>query len=631
MSLRVVITGPGTGIGKTVFAAGLANLIGANYWKPIQAGREGENDSQIVARLGNLSPDRTVPELYRLQTPASPHCTVEIDEVGIEIDSLNVPDVGNRPLVIEDAGGLMAPVGNGKLYVNIIEQWRLPVILCMSTDPNTISHSLLSIEALRRRQISILGVAFIGESNAVTENAICEIGRVPWLGRLPWLSPLTSKTLQAAFKAAFPVQRFQAAIKRRPSPIWNPLTRHALENRVTKVVRGDGAYLHTADGRRIIDAISSQWVVTHGHCHRPIVRAIQEQAGKLDEVIFAGYTHDDAEEVATRLLRLAPRGLDYLYFSDTGSASVEVALNMALGYWYHANKQRTRIMVMQHSHHAELLRAMSEGGGSASSSAHVRLPFDFSSIPFPAKGRERETLSALACACQNERPAAFLVEPLVLGAAGMLMYPPWVLREMKRICEVSDVLFVADETMTGWGRTGTLFACEQAAVTPDIVCYSKGITGGMLPLAVTLCRADIFDAHCSTARTHTLSRSSSYAANAIACAAAKANLELWQHQETRGRMMSVALMQERAIEPFRVDGRFENVRRTGTITALDLKEMGANHIAEVGPKLQSFFQDRNLLLRPLGKTIYVMPPYCVTMADLEEIYQGICEAADARA
>lgn len=415
------------------------------------------------------------------------------------------------------------------------------------------------------------------------------------------------------------------------SPIWHPFTQHALQGEMTKVVRADGAYLHTADGRRIIDAISSWWVVTHGHCHPHIVSAIQEQAGKLNQIIFAGYTHDPAEELAAQLLKVAPRGLDYVFFSDSGSTSVEVALKMALGYWHNIGQQRRRIVVMQHSYHGDTVGAMSVGARGVFNAPYGPLLFDVTSIPFPATGREQATLAALESACQNEMPAAFLVEPLILGAGGMLMYPAWVLTVMKRICEASDVLFIADEVMTGWGRTGSLFACEQANVTPDIACYSKGLTGGALPLAVTLCRADIFDAHYSKDRMRTFYHSSSYTANPVACAAAKANLDLWWHRDSRERAASLAAMQERAIEPFRADARFENVRRSGTITALDLKTGDGGYLADIGPKLQAFFNDRNLLLRPLGNTIYVMPPYCVTAADLDEIYAGISDAADALA
>ncbi|KRR04392.1 adenosylmethionine-8-amino-7-oxononanoate aminotransferase [Bradyrhizobium jicamae] len=413
------------------------------------------------------------------------------------------------------------------------------------------------------------------------------------------------------------------------SPVWHPFSQHALQDEITRVIRGDGAYLHTVDGRRIIDAISSWWVVTHGHCHPHIVSAIQKQAEKLNQIIFAGHTHEPAEEVAAQLLKLAPRGLDYVFFSDSGSTSVEVALKMALGYWHNIGKQRIRIVVMQHSYHGDTVGAMSVGARSVFNAAYGPLLFDVTSIPFPARGHEQATLDALESACRNEMPAAFIVEPLILGAGGMLMYPAWVLREMKRICEASDVLFIADEIMTGWGRTGTLFACEQANVTPDIACYSKGLTGGALPLAVTLCRADIFDAHYAKDRTRTFFHSSSYTANPVACAAAKANLDLWQDQECRQHVASVATMQEQAIESFRADPRFENVRRTGTITALDLKAKEAGYFASNGPKLQAFFKGRGLLLRPLGNTIYVMPPYCVTAADLDEIYGGITDAADA--
>jgi adenosylmethionine---8-amino-7-oxononanoate aminotransferase len=397
---------------------------------------------------------------------------------------------------------------------------------------------------------------------------------------------------------------------------------------MNKIVRGEGAYLYSADGRRIIDAIASWWVVTHGHCHPPIVRAIQQQAERLNQIIFAGHTHEPADEVATAMLKLAPPGLDYVFFSDSGSTSVEVALKMALGYWHNIGKPRSRIVVMQHSYHGDTIGAMSVGERGVFNAAYGPLLFDVTTVPFPSAGHEQATLDALEAAVRQESPAAFIVEPLILGAGGMLMYPPWVLKEMKRICEAADVLFIADEVMTGWGRTGTLFACEQADVSPDIACYSKGLTGGSLPLAVTLCRADIFDAHFSKDRTRTFFHSSSYTANPIACAAAKANLDLWQDPETRTRVASVAAMQEQAIAPFRADIRFKDVRRTGTVIALELDARDSGYLAGIGPKLQAFFNERNLLLRPLGNTIYVMPPYCSGESELGLFYDALAEISD---
>ena len=415
-------------------------------------------------------------------------------------------------------------------------------------------------------------------------------------------------------------------MRSKTSPVWHPFTQHALQPDMVKIERGEGAYLFAADGRRIIDAISSWWVVTHGHCHPPIVRAIQKQAEQLNQIIFAGHTHEPAEQVASAMLRLAPRGLDYVFFSDSGSTSVEVALKMALGYWHNIGEPRSRIVVMQHSYHGDTIGAMSVGARGVFNAAYGPLLFDVATVPFPSKGQEQETLDALEAACRD-KPAAFIVEPLILGAGGMLMYSAWVLKEMKRICEAAGVWFIADEVMTGWGRTGTLFACEQAGVTPDIACYSKGLTGGALPLAVTLCRDEIFEAHFSQDRSRTFFHSSSYTANPIACAAAKTNLDLWNDPAVAARVASVAAMQEKALTTLRAHERFKNVRRTGTITALELEVRDGGYLAGIGPKLLAFFGNRGLLLRPLGNTIYVMPPYCVTQADLDEIYAAIAEAA----
>jgi adenosylmethionine-8-amino-7-oxononanoate aminotransferase len=208
------------------------------------------------------------------------------------------------------------------------------------------------------------------------------------------------------------------------------------------------------------------------------------------------------------------------------------------------------------------------------------------------------------------------------------MYPAPVLSSLHAICAAHRVLFIADEVMTGWGRTGTLFACEQARVSPDIVCYSKGLTGGALPLAVTLCRHEIFEAHFAEDRRRTFFHSSSFAANPIACAAALANLEVWETEPVRQRISVLADLQSQQLERFRDDSRIEAIRQTGTIAAMDLKAPDGGYLANVGPKLHAYFQSKDILLRPLGNTIYVMPPYCVTADDLERVYAVIRAAID---
>ena len=411
------------------------------------------------------------------------------------------------------------------------------------------------------------------------------------------------------------------------SPVWHPFTQHAVQPEATMISKGEGAWLEAADGKRIFDAISSWWVVTHGHRHPHIVQAIKDQADQLDQVIFAGFTHEPAEKLARHLVAITPPELEYVFFSDSGSTSVEVALKMALGYWQHQGSKRSRILALEGAYHGDTIGGMSVGERGVFNAPYDPLLFDVERIPFPAIGREDATLGALNAACKRSDVAALIVEPLVLGAGGMLIYPPHVLAEMKRICEAHDVLLIADEVMTGWGRTGTLFACEQAGIAPDIACYSKGLTGGSVPLAVTLCRADIFDAHYSTDRSRTFFHSSSYTANPIACAAALANLEIWQREPVMERIASLASLHQERLARFRDDDRFKNVRQIGTIAALDIAVKDAGYLADIGPRLYRGFLARGLLIRPLGNTIYLMPPYCSTASDLDLAYAAIDELA----
>jgi len=415
---------------------------------------------------------------------------------------------------------------------------------------------------------------------------------------------------------------------REGSPVWHPFTQHALQPSAIEVATAEGAWLQSADGRLILDAISSWWVITHGHRHPHIVAAIKAQAETLDQVIFAGFTHAPAERLARGLIEVAPRGLSHVFYSDSGSTAVEVALKMALGYWRNAGEPRHRIVALEHGYHGDTIGGMSVGARGVFNAPYAPLLFEVTRIPFPASGREQETFSALEAACRKEPVAALIVEPLILGAGGMLIYSANALAQMKQICERHGVLFIADEVMTGWGRTGTLFACEQADITPDILCLAKGITGGALPLAATLCTAPIFEAHLSKERSKTFFHSSSYTANPLACAAAVANLEIWKREPVRERLAELGERQARHLVGFEGDKRFSNLRRIGSIVALDLNVGDAGYLAEIGPELYNFFIQRGVLLRPLGNTIYVMPPYCTTHAELNLIYDAIRAAAD---
>ncbi len=412
------------------------------------------------------------------------------------------------------------------------------------------------------------------------------------------------------------------------SPVWHPFTQHALQPDAIEIARGDGAWLETRDGTRLLDLISSWWVVTHGHRHPRIVQAIKDQADRLDQVIFAGFTHRPAEELASRLLARVGGDLAHVFYSDSGSTAVEVALKMALGFWRNTGEKRTRIVALEHAYHGDTIGTMAAGARGVFNAAYEPLLFDVARLPFPHAGREDGTLNALREVCAAGDVAALIVEPLLLGAGGMLTYSAQTLRALRGICRETGTLFIADEVMTGFGRTGTFTACEQAGVVPDLMCLAKGITGGSMPLAVTLSTRAIFDAHYSADRAKTFFHSSSYTANPIACAAGVANLDVWDHEPVPGRIASLTQWQAEFMAGFAQDDRFANPRICGTIAALDLVVADQGYLASVGPKLYAFFLSRGLLLRPLGNTIYLMPPYCITRDELALAYGAIRDAAN---
>jgi adenosylmethionine-8-amino-7-oxononanoate aminotransferase len=416
------------------------------------------------------------------------------------------------------------------------------------------------------------------------------------------------------------------------SPVWHPFTQHGLGEDIPLIARGQGAVLHGADGRQWIDAISSWWVTTHGHAHPRIMAAIAAQSQQLDQIIFAGWTHEPAETLARGLVAITPAPLTRVFFSDSGSTAVEVALKMALGYWHSREKggrksPRSKIIVMEHSYHGDTIGAMSVGARGVFNKPYAPLLFDVASVPFPAAGAEQATLDALEAACRDNA-AAFIVEPLVLGAGGMLMYSPALLAQMAAICAVHNVLFIADEVMTGWGRTGTLLACDQAGVVPDILCLSKGLTGGSVPLAVTLAREKIFAAHWSQDRADCFFHSSSYTANPIACAAANANLAIWAEEPVKQRIDDLAGRQTIELDRIASHPLVTSIRRSGTIAAFDIAASASGYLSSWAVHLAGFGRKHGVLIRPLGNTVYVMPPYCTSAAQLAAIYDTVRAGLD---
>ena len=412
------------------------------------------------------------------------------------------------------------------------------------------------------------------------------------------------------------------------SPVWHPFTQHGLGIPEIEIAHAEGAWLTARSGQRILDAISSWWVTTHGHRQPVIMEAIRRQTETLDQVIFAGLTHAPAEALARELIALAPSSLAHVFYSDSGSTAVEVALKMALGYWRNTGEPRSRIVALEHAYHGDTVGAMSAGARGVFTHAYEPLLFDVARIPFPHAGREQATLEAFEAICRKAPVAALIVEPLILGAGGMLTYSPDVLADLARIARRHGALVIADEVMTGWGRTGTLWACDQAGIAPDILCTAKGLTGGAIPLAATLATSAIYDAHLSDDRARMFFHSSSFTANPISCAAALANVSIWKGEPVAERIAALGALQAQALDGLRHHPHVAAVRRCGTIAALDMKAGAGGYLATAAPKLARYFLERGVLLRPLGTTIYVLPPYCISADDLTLVYDAIRNALD---
>jgi len=415
------------------------------------------------------------------------------------------------------------------------------------------------------------------------------------------------------------------------SKIWHPFTQHGLNEPIIKIKNAKDEFLYTEDGKKIIDGISSWWVNTLGHSNPLITKAICKQAELLQQVIFAGFTHNPAEEVAAKIRQFLSPQLEYAFFSDSGSTSVEVALKMAVGYFHNKGfKNKTKIVAFEKAYHGDTFGAMSSGGKSVFNKPYSNMLFDVIHLLFPEKGTENNTIDAFEEILQKESDeiAAIIIEPLILGSGGMLMYEPFVINELYKLAKEYNIFFILDEVMTGFGRTGTMFAFEQTNIVPDIICLSKGLTGGNLPLALTIATKEIYDAFYSKNKADMFFHSSSYTANPIACVAASANLDIWAQEPILEKVKNINKSHLEIQKNFEQNEFVKNVRVLGSIFAFDINVENSGYLSDIAIDLYKFYIENGVLLRPLGNTVYIMPPYCISQTSLNQIYDTINESIE---
>ncbi len=407
--------------------------------------------------------------------------------------------------------------------------------------------------------------------------------------------------------------------------VWHPYTPMKTWPEAIAIVKGEGLYLIDEDGKKYMDAISSWWVNLHGHANQYIAQKVSEQAAALEHCIFAGFTHEPAVRLAERLLHILPEGMEKIFYSDNGSTAVEVAIKMSLQYWSNKGVNKKKLVALQHAYHGDTFGAMSVSERSIFTEAFKEQLFDVAFIPFPVIGNERNSLDELERQLLTGDVAALIVEPLVQGASGMNMYSPEILEGLFELCRKYNALIIADEVMTGFGRTGPLFACGHISVSPDIVCLSKGLTGGAMPLGVTACTKDVFNAFYDDDRMKMLYHGHSFTANPTICAAALASLDLLLTDDCAASRLRIAA--SHAAFASEIDGHrmVAAVRQTGTIIALELMTHESSYHHSLRDTLYKFFLDKGIIMRPLGNIIYVLPPYCITNEELQYIYSCIRE------
>jgi adenosylmethionine-8-amino-7-oxononanoate aminotransferase len=633
-----IILGTDTDAGKTTFALIWLAAFGDQYeyWKPIETG-----DSDC-ARIEALCVQAVVhPPMLRLQEPVAP-------PLAARIEGLRVPPArdiaaacprtlnAERALVIETFGGPFSPLNEDELQLTLIRALARPCLLVSSTKLGAIGRTLQCLRALQSEGVLPFAVVLLGDHDPF---AVEQIGQhsvnLPVVSLQPPHTWTTAGLQACAAKQLDSLRRLHTAacssnqqecqphalIAEDHRCVWHPYTALVDAEEPLACIGAQDEFLHLADGRKIIDGISSWWTILHGHRHPPLMQALVEATRRLDHVLFAGVTHPDAIELADLLLGTMPWVGGRVFYSDNGSTAVEVALKMAYQFWCHQGEpQRTRFVGFEHGYHGDTFGAMAVGRDPLFFGLFEPLLFRADILPLePARLDEHLDRHA-------QQIAAVILEPLVQGAGGMRMHSSETLRQIVEITQRHGVLFIADEVMTGGGRTGTLWAHQAAGVVPDLLCAGKTLTGGVLPLSATLAAPNIVKAFTTADRTRTFFHGHSFTANPLACAVAVRNYRMLlanpldaPHRIERFWKQSLARL--------KAHPRVKDLRIRGSIAAIEIDADGG-YLAEAGRAMRRVCLERGVLLRPLGSVLYALPPYGASDESLQRIADAMIAAVN---
>lgn len=405
---------------------------------------------------------------------------------------------------------------------------------------------------------------------------------------------------------------------------WHPYTQHKTARLHPAIVKGKDALLWDENGKEYIDAIASWWVNPYGHSNQVIADAIYQQLTTLEHVLFGGFTHDKAVLLSEKLMEILPSNQHKIFYSDNGSTAVEVAIKGALQYFYNKGAKRSKIIAFEDAFHGDTFGAMAASGITFYTEAFRDSLLEVVRVPVPTIGNEQRALETLEKLVATNEYAAFIFEPLVLGAAGMIMYAPKILDQMIAVCNQHNVFTIADEVMTGFGKTGKTFATDYLTNQPDMMCLSKALTGGTIPMAITTFTQEIYNGFFDDDVNKALFHGHTFTANPTGCAAALASIDLLQTDEMQAHIVRVNQSHLAFETKIKQHPKVKTTRVLGVIFALEIKtNSAASYYGTLRNKLYNFFIENGIILRPVGNIIYILPPYVITNDQLQKVYQTI--------
>lgn len=664
MSKAVFVTATDTQVGKTVIscALGLAlrkKGIDVGVMKPFQCAGD---DTDFLIDTLDIKDEKELVNPYFAKEPVAPLVAFKKERIKIDLEKVfsayRELEKRHQFLIVEGAGGLLVPIKEKYLVADLIRDLDIPAIVVARAGLGTLNHTLLTQRYAFDYGIKIKGIilnGFRGKTLAEKTNpeALKKFLDVPLLAVIPFVKNVKSKKGLSALSRGVKKNLNLDSLLKEEKPrtkklvdddkkyLWHPFTQMKdwLKEEPLIIGEAKGCSVKDTKGRWYLDGVSSLWVNVHGHRKSEIDSAIVSQMHKVSHSTLLGLTHQPAIDLARELVKIAPKGLSKVFYSDNGSTAVEIALKTAYQYWQHLGVQKTKFIHLENAYHGDTIGAASVGGIDLFHKAYKDLLFESCIIDSPYCYRcIREKIYPLCdvdclgglkeiLECENEQIAALIVEPLVQAAAGMLVWPEGIYKKMAGLCKKYNVLLIADEVAVGMGRTGTMFASEQENVTPDILCLAKGITAGYLPLAATLTTQKIFDAFLGAYKEKkTLFHGHTYTGNPLACAAALANLELFRKEKTLKKLQPKIKFLSKELEKFKALEHVGDIRQKGFIAGIELvknKHTREQYLWEekMGIRVCQKVREYGAILRPLGNVIVLIPPLAISKEELRQLLE----------